>query len=124
MNEQTNKLGPSVWVKKWVDYSTKYGLGYSLSNKTTGVYFNDNTKLLRHMKGQKLEYFYREGASRTDSVATYNVDNYPKELNKKIKTKLRPDVGNCYCINVACCAFIVKFLVSKNPRMCIIHNIM
>ena len=23
---------PEVWVKKWVDYSTKYGLGYMLSN--------------------------------------------------------------------------------------------
>lgn len=24
--------GPSCWVKKWVDYSSKYGLGYLLSN--------------------------------------------------------------------------------------------
>jgi len=25
-----------VWVKKWVDYSSKYGLGYLLSNGSTG----------------------------------------------------------------------------------------
>ena len=25
---------PEVWVKKWVDYSNKYGLGYMLSNNT------------------------------------------------------------------------------------------
>ena len=35
-----------VWVKKWVDYSTKYGLGYLLSDGSTGVYFNDSTKII------------------------------------------------------------------------------
>jgi len=35
-----------VWVKKWVDYSTKYGLGYYLSNEVTGVFFNDSTKII------------------------------------------------------------------------------
>lgn len=34
-----------VFVKKWVDYSTKYGLGYLLSDGTTGIYFNDSTKM-------------------------------------------------------------------------------
>lgn len=35
-----------VWVKKWVDYSSKYGLGYLLSNGQTGVFFNDSTKII------------------------------------------------------------------------------
>lgn len=35
-----------IYVKKWVDYSTKYGLGYSLSNGSAGVFFNDNTKII------------------------------------------------------------------------------
>ena len=35
-----------VWVKKWVDYSSKYGLGYLLSDSTTGIYFNDSTKMV------------------------------------------------------------------------------
>ena len=35
-----------IWVKKWVDYSGKYGLGYLLSNGATGVYFNDSTKII------------------------------------------------------------------------------
>ncbi len=35
-----------VWVKKWVDYSSKYGLGYILSNGMTGVFFNDSTKIV------------------------------------------------------------------------------
>ena len=40
------------YVKKWVDYSTKYGLGYLLSNGSTGVYFNDSTKIILEPKGQ------------------------------------------------------------------------
>ena len=36
----------SVYVKKWVDYSSKYGLGYLLSDSTTGIYFNDSTKMV------------------------------------------------------------------------------
>ncbi len=39
-----------IFVKKWVDYSSKYGLGYLLSNGSTGVYFNDSTKMVAHPK--------------------------------------------------------------------------
>ena len=35
-----------IWVTKWVDYSSKYGLGYLLLNGGTGVYFNDSTKII------------------------------------------------------------------------------
>lgn len=40
-----------IWVKKWVDYSTKYGLGYLLTNGATGVFYNDSTKLILDPKG-------------------------------------------------------------------------
>lgn len=43
--------GPDVWVKKWVDYSSKYGLGYLLSNGATGVFFNDSSKIILDPKG-------------------------------------------------------------------------
>jgi polo-like kinase 1 len=33
-------------VKKWVDYSSKYGLGYLLNNGAAGVCFNDSTNIL------------------------------------------------------------------------------
>ena len=36
---------PCVSVVKWLDYSSKYGLGYLLSNGASGVYFNDATSL-------------------------------------------------------------------------------
>ena len=42
----------SIYVKKWVDYSSKYGLGYLLSDGTTGIYFNDSTKMVLDEQGQ------------------------------------------------------------------------
>jgi polo-like kinase 1 len=42
--------GSEIYVKKWVDYSTKYGLGYLLSNGFTGVFFNDSTKVILDTK--------------------------------------------------------------------------
>lgn len=44
----------NVTVKKWIDYSSKYGIGYALSNNMIGVYFNDSTKMLTYTE----EFFY------------------------------------------------------------------
>ncbi len=35
-------------VVKFVDFSSKYGLGYMLSNGSYGVLFNDSTKIILH----------------------------------------------------------------------------
>ena len=35
-----------IYVKKWVDYSSKYGFGYFLSNGSTGILFKDSTKII------------------------------------------------------------------------------
>lgn len=55
-----------VWVKKWVDYSTKYGLGYYLSNEVTGVFFNDSTKLVLDPNGHHIDYMERRSSDRQD----------------------------------------------------------
>jgi len=39
------QLGTEL-VTKFVDFSTKYGLGYKLSNGAFGVLFNDSTKIV------------------------------------------------------------------------------
>ena len=62
-----NKIGPTVWVKKWVDYSAKYGMGYTLSNNCTGVYFNDHSKMIK-LPVESLIYLERKGADRVDDV--------------------------------------------------------
>ena len=45
-----------VYVKKWVDYSSKYGLGYLLSNGSSGVFFNDSTKIILDLKGEYIHF--------------------------------------------------------------------
>ena len=37
---------PNLWVTKWVDYTSKYGLGYLSCNGSVGIYFNDSSKII------------------------------------------------------------------------------
>ena len=62
-NQQVQAKEAEVWVKKWVDYSSKYGLGYYLSNEATGVFFNDSTKIVLDPNGYHFDYIER---GRTD----------------------------------------------------------
>lgn len=72
----------NVWVKKWIDYSSKYGLGYLLSNGAAGVYFNDSTKILLH-PDQSVFYYIERSNSKKDLVFTYTVSQVPEKLYKK-----------------------------------------
>ena len=74
------KNGPDVWVKKWVDYSSKYGLGYLLSNNATGVFFNDSTKIILDPKGHNFDYMERRTADKQDVMSSHNLIDFPKEL--------------------------------------------
>ena len=49
-----------VHCKKWIDYTSKYGLGYVLSNGVVGVFFNDATKIILDQDGAKFHYFERK----------------------------------------------------------------
>ena len=69
-----------TWVKQWVDYSSKYGLGYLLSNGSSGVFFNDSTKIVLDPAGNYLEYMERRQSDRQDVMSTYNLTDYPKDL--------------------------------------------
>ena len=50
----------TIQVTKWVDYSTKYGLGYLLSDKSAGVFFNDSTKIVAEEKASHFYYYERK----------------------------------------------------------------
>lgn len=52
----TPNLNQEIYVKKWVDYSTKYGVGYLLSNGNTGVFFNDYSKIIYNPTYKYFEY--------------------------------------------------------------------
>ena len=83
-NQNMNAANPpkdnEVWVKKWVDYSSKYGLGYCLSNEATGVFFNDSTKICLDPNGFHFDYMERRSADRQDIGKEYTLSDFPREL--------------------------------------------
>lgn len=76
--------GNEIYVKKWVDYSSKYGLGYLLSNGNVGVFFNDCTKIIYDSRRDVFEYLERRNNDRQDVLTTWTVKEYPKDLHKKV----------------------------------------
>jgi len=77
-------------VVNWIDYTSKYGLGYLMSNGLVGVYFNDSTKMVfRDTDCHNLHYIPR-GVSGVISgpkhpqILTLSIDKYPPELKKKV----------------------------------------
>lgn len=56
----------TVWVQKWIDYSSKYGLGYLLSDKAAGVFFNDSTKIVVAQNDSVFYYYERKAISATE----------------------------------------------------------
>lgn len=76
-----------MWVTKWVDYSSKYGLGYLLSDLSAGVFFNDSTKIVSESSGNQFYYYERKAISaneKQDVLSQYNFTTFPKELQKKV----------------------------------------
>ena len=87
---------PSVWVTRWVDYTSKYGLGYMLANGSIGVYFNDSTKIVLSSNGNNFEYMERTSAraakiaalkglaSPEAQRASHTLTDFPTTLTKKV----------------------------------------
>jgi len=74
------KSQPLVWVSKWVDYSDKYGFGYSLNDDSIGVVFNDLTKLLLLADGHNIHYIDFDGGEHY-----YTMNEFPATVDKKVK---------------------------------------
>ena len=79
-----NLQGPDIWVKKWVDYSSKYGLGYLLSNGSTGVFFNDCSKIVLDNKAVNFSYIERRVTDKQEVITSHTLTDYPKDLQKKV----------------------------------------
>lgn len=89
-----------VSVKKWIDYSSKYGIGYALTNGGCGVYFNDSSKIVAF---SDREFFYVEKVDKKDILNKYHFQDHPAELKKKVslfghfKGYLYGQNENCLC---------------------------
>lgn len=99
---------PLVWVTRYVDYSSKYGLGFLLSDGSAGVYFNDATKIILEPAGLAFDYVERArrsspvvevGGGRQGAAAAraagaasekfpprvrHTLEDFPPELQKKV----------------------------------------
>ena len=71
-------------VKKWIDYTTKYGIGYLLSNGNVGVYFNDASKIIYCPAHDYFEYIERKEKDKMDLIICYTLSSYPRLLHKKV----------------------------------------
>lgn len=78
---------PAVWVNQWVDYSKKYGMGYTLNDGRYGVFFNDATKILLGRDNNTFHYMERSKApdgSKYDVPQVGKISKHGTELNKKV----------------------------------------
>lgn len=84
--------GANKWVTRYVDYTSKYGLGFLLNDGSSGVYFNDSTKAVHSADGDSFIYVERRktgtGGVR-EPVSMYTMTNYPEETLKKKVTLLQ-----------------------------------
>jgi len=80
----TKKQGSLVWVTKWIDYTSKYGLGYLLSNGCTGVFFNDSTKMILDPFAGQVSYYEKKGTDTQETGLTYPANSCPSSLSKKV----------------------------------------
>ena len=84
----SSTLVANIWVVRYVDYTSKYGLGFLLNTGSAGVYFNDSTKIILSPDGQVFQYIERkrkESSSQSEHVTqTHLMSAYPVELQKKV----------------------------------------
>lgn len=82
-----------VWVSRYVDYTSKYGLGFILNDGSSGVYFNDSTKIVLAPEGDIFQYIERRKATSNKkecnqemepTIHIYSLTSYPEHLQKKV----------------------------------------
>ena len=81
---------PQVWVTRYVDYTSKYGLGFLMNDGCSGVYFNDSTKIALNSDEKTFQYVERKRTPLSENrrvdvlVGSHHLDDFPESLNKKV----------------------------------------
>ena len=78
----TENDGPDLWVSKWLDYSSRYGVGYLMSNMSVGVIFNDSTRII--LGPNETTFQYISNTALGESINTFNTDEFPADIHKKV----------------------------------------
>ncbi|KZO95394.1 kinase-like protein [Calocera viscosa TUFC12733] len=69
--------GKVVFVQSWVDYTHKYGMGYALTDGTTGVYFNDSSSMVLAPDNEHFDFVMPTTDQRSYSRSSQLVSSYP-----------------------------------------------
>ena len=78
---------PEIYLTKWIDYSSKYGIGYLLSNGWLGVYYNDASRMVVDGKSwSKVWYITRPKGGKVDTweIIDLNDEGGTPDVKKKI----------------------------------------
>lgn len=73
---------PRVFITSWVDYTHKYGTAYSLTDGTSGLYFNDSTTMILAPNKKNFDYI----SNRVGNVFVrrhHTTEDHPAELERK-----------------------------------------
>ena len=83
---KASEVWDKVLISKWIDYTSKYGIGYKLSNNRYGVLFNDSTKLIVAKDNYQFYYLGRDWLRPEENgqVVIHTFNSYPIELKKKV----------------------------------------
>jgi len=82
--------GADKWVTRYVDYTSKYGLGFLFNDGSAGVYFNDSTKAVLLPQGESFIYVERKksddgsGARIEQVPEVHSLSSHPDSLQKKV----------------------------------------
>merc|ERR1712157_177884 len=85
-----NHLGANKWITKYVDYTSKYGLGFLFNDGSSGVYFNDSTKVVLTSEGKSFIYIDRKKTLENEAGTCeplyneYTLNSFPQKLQKKV----------------------------------------
>lgn len=76
---------PKIFVVSWLDYCTKYGMGFAMSDGTVSVHFNDTSSLVLAPGKSHIEYISYAPEDKTQQYRrNYAAEAYPSELKTKV----------------------------------------
>lgn len=88
---EVDMWGATKWVTRYVDYTSKYGLGFLLNDGNSGVYFNDSTKAVLSTDDENFIYIERKKSATGsgEPISFYTIADYPTDTLKKKVTLLQ-----------------------------------
>ena len=86
LSEEPNFEYLDIRIKKYVDYSSKYGLGYLLYNGFYGVIFNDKSKIVLNPSTNYLFYIEGKRVNNQEEILSFNMNDYPNNLKEKVNS--------------------------------------